>query len=202
MDFSKIRHVNKFFHDSGSSSGEDSGIQEDSDIEFPDWTELSSTLDIRYSQGDDKYNAGQQTSRDFSTKPQLPCCPELGPNAFAMKYQESPTSTTLQTTKRNISNEIIPNMRVSKTKPVTLASRSPTKTNGRGPGERFVSAKRCKNNAMIEKASFGLNSNYLSYDTGVTINDNFSEFISSFECIENFGDMDFCYEDPLCSILI
>ena len=33
--------------DMDKSDSPDSGIQEDSDIECPDWTELNSTLDIR-----------------------------------------------------------------------------------------------------------------------------------------------------------
>jgi len=80
------------------SSSPDSGIQEDSEPEFPDWTQLSSTLDLRSGS-----ELGEQ--RAAPRKVTLPKTP-LAPDAFKLQFVE----------------------KVTKSKPVTLTSRSSPST--------------------------------------------------------------------------
>ena len=80
------------------SSSPDSGIQEDSEPEFPDWTQLSSTLDLRSGT-----ELGEQ--RAAPRKVTLPKTP-LAPDAFKLQFVE----------------------KVTKSKPVTLTSRSSPST--------------------------------------------------------------------------
>merc|ERR1712107_813704 len=80
------------------SSSPDSGIQEDSEPEFPDWTQLSSTLDLRSGS-----ELGEQ--RAAPRKVTLPKTP-LAPGAFKLQFVE----------------------KVTKSKPVTLTSRSSPST--------------------------------------------------------------------------
>ena len=75
------------------SSSPDSGIQEDSEPEFPDWTQLSSTLDLR--------SGGELGEKPAPRKVTLPKTP-LPPDAFKLHFAE----------------------KVTKSKPVTLTSRS------------------------------------------------------------------------------
>ena len=79
------------------SSSPDSGIQEDSEPEFPDWTQLSSTLDLR--------SGGELGERAAPRKVTLPKTP-LPPDAFKLHFAE----------------------KVTKSKPVTLTSRSSPST--------------------------------------------------------------------------
>ena len=80
------------------SSSPDSGIQEDSEPEFPDWTQLSSTLDLRSGTELGEHRAAPR-------KVTLPKTP-LAPDAFKLQFVE----------------------KVTKSKPVTLTSRSSPST--------------------------------------------------------------------------
>ena len=77
------------------SSSPDSGIQEDSEPEFPDWTQLSSTLDLRSGAGE----IGEKAAPRKVTLPKTP----LPPDAFKLHFAAE---------------------KVTKSKPVTLTSRS------------------------------------------------------------------------------
>ena len=97
------------------SSSPDSGIQEDSEPEFPDWTQLSSTLDLRSGSEQQQQQQQQQQhlrsgtelgeQRAAPRKVTLPKTP-LAPDAFKLQFVE----------------------KVTKSKPVTLTSRSSPST--------------------------------------------------------------------------
>jgi len=80
------------------SSSPDSGIQEDSESEYPDWTELKSTLDLRQV-GGEKEGVEKGVIPRKVTLPKTP----LSPDAFKVHFTE----------------------KVTKSKPVTLTSRQP-----------------------------------------------------------------------------
>ena len=195
--------MNKFCHDSGSSSGEDSGIQEDSDIEFPDWTELSSTLDISSMPNDDTSPEYQHSRSDQGARPQLPRCPNLDHTAFAMRPHDKNALVTSkstialekQVTISSLNIEKTPYIKVSKTKPVTLATRVPVKTYGRSFSKKLQSG---------QTSCFSSNGNFMSCNSSSMINLSdalFSELNSSLESMENLGDINFCYDDPFLSML-
>ena len=164
---------NKFCHDSGSSSGEDSGIQEDSDIEFPDWTELSSTLDIRSSQGDGG-PPGHQGAR-----PHLFQC-NFNPNAIRLRPYHSNDLD-----KSPMIGEIT--KKVANSKPVTLSSRIPVKTYGRKLSTRATDSN------LINATFFGCD--------GGAANKLSNEVFCLFEEIDGMEDINFCYDDPFPSFL-
>ena len=93
------------------SSSPDSGIQEDSEPEFPDWTQLSSTLDLRSQIPDPRSTLDLRSGTELEEqraaprKVTLPKTP-LAPDAFKLQFVE----------------------KVTKSKPVTLTSRSSPST--------------------------------------------------------------------------
>ena len=193
---------------SGSSSP-DSGIQEDSDIEFPDWTELSSTLDLRAPgvsslgvsstpisnsrthQGALQNNLGKVNPVRVSEK-------QRGITNYHMKTKQLLCNSTLT----NLSQCSESKEKVTKSKPVTLTSRSPA------PSERkhhvFITENELKIKAEVllktENILGRKQSEFLPACSvsGLQIeqDDLFNELNTSIDSFDSIGDIDFCYDDP------
>lgn len=188
---------------SGSSSP-DSGIQEDSDIEFPDWTELSSTLDLR---------APGMSPLGVSTNPRLPQtvlqnpCGKVNPLRVYNKLSGI-TNSNMQTKplfynstfKLNFSKCPETKEKVTKSKPVTLTSRSPA------PERQAVFNADCElkiktevllktENAPTRKQSDFLPPCSVS-NLQIEQDDLFNELNTSIDSFDSIGDIDFCYDDP------
>jgi len=193
---------------SGSSSP-DSGIQEDSDIEFPDWTELSSTLDLRAPgvsslgvsstpisnsrthQGALQNNPGKVNPVRVSEK-------QRGITNYHMKTKQLLCNSTLT----NLSQCLESKEKVTKSKPVTLTSRSPV------PSERkhhvFITENELKIKAEVllktENISGRKQSEFLPACSVSALqieqDDLFNELNTSIDSFDSIGDIDFCYDDP------
>ena len=192
---------------SGSSSP-DSGIQEDSDIEFPDWTELSSTLDLR---------APGVSSVGVSSTPITNSGPHHGAihnnsgkvNPVRVYKKQSGITNSHMKTKQLLCNSTLTNLsqcleskeKVTKSKPVTLTSRSPA------PPERkhvFHTENELKIKSEVllktENLSGRKQSEFLPACSvpGLQIeqDDLFNELNTSIDSFDSIGDIDFCYDDP------
>jgi len=193
---------------SGSSSP-DSGIQEDSDIEFPDWTELSSTLDLRSPgappQGSSQLSSNQSRLKQAGLHNQ---CGKVNP----LRVYNKPsgiTNTNTQTRplfynstfKLNITKFPETKEKVTKSKPVTLTSRSPAASDRKAAFNNENELK-VKTEVFLQNEfpptksqsdflpSCSVSSLQLEQD------DLFNELNTSIDSFDSIGDIDFCYDDP------
>jgi len=183
---------------SGSSSP-DSGIQEDSDVEYPDWTELSSTLDIR--------SPGGSTSNVPRSNPQLYQAPGDVNNHSRVQNKHSGISTSSKplfynsTFKLNFASCQGTKEKITKCKPVTLTSRSPAplerKTASNAENEVMV-----KTEVLLKADTFHVkkNSDFMPACSVSNLqmeqDDLFNELNTSIDSFDSIGDIDFCYDDP------
>ena len=143
------------------SSSPDSGIQEDSEPEFPDWTQLSSTLDLR--------SGGELGERAAPRKVTLPKTP-LPPDAFKLHFAE----------------------KVTKSKPVTLTSRSsPSTVTPTSPLTPAPLLLHCKTAALLYPCS----KEEMLDEEGEE--DIFPDICGPFDTtFTGLGGIDFAYDDP------
>ena len=138
------------------SSSPDSGIQEDSEPEFPDWTQLSSTLDLR--------SGGELGEKLAPRKVTLPKTP-LPPDAFKLHFAE----------------------KVTKSKPVTLTSRSSPSSNA-SPSPLLL---HCKTAALLYPCA---KEEMLEEEEEEDI---FPDICQPFDTtFTGLGGIDFAYDDP------
>jgi len=191
---------------SGSSSP-DSGIQEDSDIEFPDWTELSSTLDLRAHGVSPLGVSSLPGTNRLHQGVLLNSCGKVSPLRVYNKHSGI-TNSNMQA-KPLFYNSTLANFtkcpetkeKVTKSKPVTLTSRSPV------PIERKAAFNaenefKIKTEVLLktEQPSTRKQSDFLPSCSVSSLqieqDDLFNELNTSIDSFDSIGDIDFCYDDP------
>jgi len=192
---------------SGSSSP-DSGIQEDSDTEFPDWTELSSTLDLRAPGVSPPGVSSLTNTLNRGNQPVLQN-PYGKVNPLRVYNKQSGITNLNTQTKPLFYNssfklnftKFTEKEKVTKSKPVTLTSRSPASL------ERKA-AFNTENELKIKTEVFLQNeypqtksqSDFLPpcsvSNLQIEQDDLFNELNTSIDSFDSIGDIDFCYDDP------
>jgi len=188
---------------SGSSSP-DSGIQEDSDIEFPDWTELSSTLDLRAPGpsppgGSTLPNSSNKVTASGPQNPYGKVTPLRAHNK-----QSGITNCNTQTKplfynstfKLNFAKFPETKEKVTKSKPVTLTSRSPAPLEHRQVFQNENEFKVKTEILLQNECPPTKNQSDFLQNCSIEQDDLFNELNTSIDSFDSIGDIDFCYDDP------
>jgi len=175
--------------DMDKSDSPDSGIQEDSDIECPDWTELNSTLDIRCNLVEPSSNKYKENA--IST---VETSPKKG--VLSKKSTLGGSNNTNFKLHNFVTNS---ENKVTKCKPVTLTSRSPNVQYDKRKANLDSSAKTSMSMSLIlTKQDQHQSSDSLLPVSNLHMeqDDLFNELNSSIDSFDGISDIDFCYDDP------
>jgi len=161
--------------DIDKSASPDSGIQDDSEAEYPDWTELNSTLDIRSqiveSVQDSKMVAIKENTNkvDVLIKKTLPLTPSNNTNFKLHNYFTSSDN------------------KVTKCKPVTLSTRCQQ-------SDKIADIRHPVplSQILVKQETCLLSSTHIPMEQ----DDLFNELNSSIDSFDGISDIDFCYDDP------
>jgi len=173
--------------DMDKSDSPDSGIQEDSDIECPDWTELNSTLDIRCNNLDEPSNNYKENAMTtLETKPKkgvLTKKSNLGGS--------NNTNFKLHNFTTNSENK------VTKCKPVTLTSRSPNVQYDKRKANPSTKTSMSMSLILTKQDQHQSSDSLLPVSNlHMEQDDLFNELNSSIDSFDGISDIDFCYDDP------